>query len=306
MLDRRVFLKNATKTVVLSGLMGQSILKAESLDAFEKVTILHTNDTHSRIDPFDSGDFAGLGGVIARKAIIDEIRKTEKHVLLLDAGDIFQGTPYFNLYNGELEIKAMSMLGYDAATMGNHDFDGGIDNFEKQLNHANFPFIVSNYNFENTPLDQKIQKYKIFQKGNIRIGVFGLGIELDGLVPKALYGETQYLDPIHIGNQYAHFLKHEKKCQIIIGLSHLGYSYPSKQRVSDLLLAETIDNVDIIIGGHTHTFLNSPKEIKNKFGKFVIVNQVGWGGINLGRLDIYLKKDSKKVDKNESMLIKCQ
>jgi 5'-nucleotidase len=306
MLDRRVFLKNATKTVVLSGLMGQSILKAESLDAFEKVTILHTNDTHSRIDPFDSGDFAGLGGVIARKAIIDEIRKTEKHVLLLDAGDIFQGTPYFNLYNGELEIKAMSMLGYDAATMGNHDFDGGIDNFEKQLNHANFPFIVSNYNFENTPLDQKIQKYKIFQKGNIRIGVFGLGIELDGLVPKALYGETQYLDPIHIGNQYAHFLKHEKKCQIIIGLSHLGYSYPSKQRVSDLLLAETIDNVDIIIGGHTHTFLNSPKEIKNKFGKFVIVNQVGWGGVNLGRLDIYLKKDSKKVDKNESMLIKCQ
>ena len=306
MLDRRVFLKNATKTVVLSGLMGQSILKAESLDAFEKVTILHTNDTHSRIDPFDSGDFAGLGGVIARKAIIDEIRKTEKHVLLLDAGDIFQGTPYFNLYNGELEIKAMSMLGYDAATMGNHDFDGGIDNFEKQLNHANFPFIVSNYNFENTPLDQKIQKYKIFQKGNIRIGVFGLGIELDGLVPKALYGETQYLDPIHIGNQYAHFLKHEKKCQIIIGLSHLGYSYPSKQRVSDLLLAETIDNVDVIIGGHTHTFLNSPKEIKNKFGKFVIVNQVGWGGINLGRLDIYLKKDSKKVDKNESMLIKCQ
>jgi 5'-nucleotidase len=306
MLDRRVFLKNATKTVVLSGLMGHSILKAESLDAFEKVTILHTNDTHSRIDPFDSGDFAGLGGVIARKAIIDEIRKTEKHVLLLDAGDIFQGTPYFNLYNGELEIKAMSMLGYDAATMGNHDFDGGIDNFEKQLNHANFPFIVSNYNFENTSLDQKIQKYKIFQKGNIRIGVFGLGIELDGLVPKALYGETQYLDPIHIGNQYAHFLKHEKKCQIIIGLSHLGYSYPNKQRVSDLLLAETIDNVDVIIGGHTHTFLNSPKEIKNKFGKFVIVNQVGWGGINLGRLDIYLKKDSKKVDKNESMLIKCQ
>jgi 5'-nucleotidase len=306
MLDRRVFLKNATKTVVLSGLMGQSILKAESLDAFEKVTILHTNDTHSRIDPFDSGDFAGLGGVIARKAIIDEIRKTEKHVLLLDAGDIFQGTPYFNLYNGELEIKAMSMLGYDAATMGNHDFDGGIDNFEKQLNHANFPFIVSNYNFENTPLDQKIQKYKIFQKGNIRIGVFGLGIELDGLVPKALYGETQYLDPIHIGNQYAHFLKHEKKCQIIIGLSHLGYSYPNKQRVSDLLLAESIDNVDVIIGGHTHTFLNSPKEIKNKFGKFVIVNQVGWGGINLGRLDVYLKKDSKKVDKNESMLIKCQ
>jgi 5'-nucleotidase len=306
MLDRRVFLKNATKTVVLSGLMGHSILKAESLDAYEKITILHTNDTHSRIDPFDSGDFAGLGGVIARKAIIDEIRKTEKHVLLLDAGDIFQGTPYFNLYNGELEIKAMSMLGYDAATMGNHDFDGGIDNFEKQLNHANFPFIVSNYNFENTPLDQKIQKYKIFQKGNIRIGVFGLGIELDGLVPKALYGETQYLDPIHIGNQYAHFLKHEKKCQIIIGLSHLGYSYPSKQRVSDLLLAETIDNVDVIIGGHTHTFLNSPKEIKNKFGKFVIVNQVGWGGINLGRLDIYLKKDSKKVDKNESMLIKCQ
>jgi 5'-nucleotidase len=306
MLDRRAFLKNTTKTVVLSGLMGQSILKAESLDAFEKITILHTNDTHSRIDPFNSGDFAGLGGVIARKAIIDEIRKAEKHVLLLDAGDIFQGTPYFNLYNGELEIKAMSMLGYDAATMGNHDFDGGIDNFGKQLNHANFPFIVSNYNFENTPLDQKIQKYKIFQKGNIRIGVFGLGIELDGLVPKALFGETQYLDPIHIGNQYAHFLKHEKKCQIIIGLSHLGYSYPNKQRVSDLVLAESIDNVDVIIGGHTHTFLNSPKEIKNKFGKFVIVNQVGWGGINLGRLDVYLKKDSKKVDKNESMLIKCQ
>jgi 5'-nucleotidase len=305
--NRRSFIDKSIKGIALGATFGQFSFSQDKInEEYEKLVLLHTNDTHSRLDAFDSGDFKGLGGVAARKTIIDKIRTEEKNVLLVDAGDIFQGTPYFNMFLGELEIKAMSMLGYDAATMGNHDFDGGIDNFEKQLNHANFPFIVSNYNFENTPLDQKIQKYKIFQKGNIRIGVFGLGIELDGLVPKALYGETQYLDPIHIGNQYAHFLKHEKKCQIIIGLSHLGYSYPNKQRVSDLLLAESIDNVDVIIGGHTHTFLNSPKEIKNKFGKFVIVNQVGWGGINLGRLDVYLKKDSKKVDKNESMLIKCQ
>ena len=140
-----------------------------------KITILHTNDTHSRIDPFPMSDpkFGGMGGVAKRMQIIKKIRSEEKNVLLLDSGDIFQGTPYFNFYGGELEIKLMSAMQYDASTMGNHDFDGGIEGFAKQLPHANFPFLCGNYDFSKTILAGKTQSYKIFTKDKIKIGVFG-------------------------------------------------------------------------------------------------------------------------------------
>jgi 5'-nucleotidase len=305
--NRRSFIDKSIKGIALGATFGQFSFSQDKInEEYEKLVLLHTNDTHSRLDPFDSGDFKGLGGVAARKTIIDKIRTEEKNVLLVDAGDIFQGTPYFNMFLGELEIKAMSMLGYDAATMGNHDFDAGLENFGKQMQHANFPFIVSNYDFSDTILHNKIAPYKIIKKGKIKIGIFGLGIELDGLVHKDLYLNTQYQDPVSTAKKWATYLKQEEKCDIVILLSHLGYSYNSGKKISDVVLSEIIDNVDVVIGGHTHTFLKSPDIIKNNFGKFVIVNQVGWGGINLGRLDIYLQKETGNVIKNDSFLLKCQ
>lgn len=261
-----------------------------------KLTILHTNDVHSRIDPFPDTDgrYPGLGGFARRAEMVKQIRETEKNVLLLDSGDIFQGTPYFNYYGGELEFKLMSEMGYDAATFGNHDFDNGIDGLVRQLPHANFPFINSNYNLTGTPLEETTLKNKIFELDGIRIGVFGIGIELEGLVNPQLYGNIKYNDPIAESNKQADFLKNEQNCDLVICLSHLGYDYDSKKynfnsrKVCDKSVAKNSHNVDLILGGHTHTFLDDPDYVLNLSGLPVAICQVGWAGIKLGRLDIYL------------------
>lgn len=291
--SRRDFLK---KVGLLSASLAASPwMSLEASGGIEKITILHTNDVHSRIDPFplDGTRNEGLGGVARRSTLINQIRKEEKHVLLLDAGDIFQGTPYFNLYGGELELKLMSKLGYDAATLGNHDFDNGVDGFSKQLVHTSFPIICSNYDFRNTSLENKTIPYKVFKKGRLKIGVIGIGIELEGLVEKRNYGETIYLDPIIQANRYASILKEEENCDLIICLSHLGYKYKD-QKVSDQVLAKQTSNIDLIIGAHTHTFMTQPDVFKNTDGKEVKVFQVGFAGINLGRIDYYFEKDRNR------------
>lgn len=261
-----------------------------------KLTILHTNDTHSRIEPFpmDGGSNQGLGGVARRAALIRRIRAEESNVLLLDSGDIFQGTPYFNMFGGELEFKAMTAMGYDASTMGNHDFDAGLDGFLKQLPHAGFPFLCSNYDFSDTVLHGKTQEYKIFKKGGIKIGVFGLGVELEGLVPRDSFGRTRYLDPISRANIMAGRLKHDHHCDLVICLSHLGYKYKI-QKVDDVKLAANSENIDIILGGHTHTFMSKPDVQLNKANRKVVISQVGFAGIVLGRLDVFFEKNKKDV-----------
>ncbi len=259
-----------------------------------KLTVLHTNDQHSRIEPFDSSYSRNpnQGGFARRATLVQQIRSQEKNVLLLDAGDIFQGTPYFNFYGGELEFKLMSMMGYDAATMGNHDFDNGLEGFLKALPNAKFPFITSNYDFSNTILDGKTEKYKIFKKDGIKVGLFGVGIELDGLVGKKQYQETKYLNPVEIAQHYADFLRKEKGCDLVICLSHIGYDYrDDADKISDKKLAAQTDNIDLILGGHTHTFLPEPQSFTNKSGKNVLVNQVGWAGLLLGRIDFYFDKN---------------
>lgn len=263
----------------------------------DKVTILHTNDTHSNIDPFpdNHAKYPGRGGVSRRFEAIEAVRASEENVLLLDAGDIFQGTPYFNMFGGVLEMKLMTQLGYDAATMGNHDFDGGMDGFKSAKEYADFPFICSNYDFSNTELDGLTEPYTIFKKGKYKVGVFGVGVELDGLVPDNKYGETQYLDPVEMATNYAAKLK-EEGCDLIICLSHLGYTYEDKERMSDVNLARKTKDIHLIIGGHTHTFLDKPVEEKNADGKTVLINQVGWAGINLGRIDFYFEKAEFKQD----------
>jgi 5'-nucleotidase len=288
---RRSFIKKAMTGSVFLG-AGSFPMAAFNEPEILKLTILHTNDQHSRIEPFESGRLKGLGGAARRATLLENIRKVEQNVLLLDSGDIFQGTPYFNYFGGELEFKLMSKMKYDATTIGNHDFDAGMDGLLKQLPHANFPFLTTNYNFSDTPLEGQFKPYKIFQKENIRIGVFGLGIELNGLVPGKLYGNTQYQDPLKMANKYATILKEDEKCDYVICLSHLGYKY-SSNRVSDQVLARESENIDLILGGHTHTFMDAPEEMENKKGEKVFINQVGFGGVVLGRLDVYFEKNFK-------------
>ncbi|MEL6987721.1 MAG: metallophosphatase, partial [Bacteroidota bacterium] len=289
-MKRRGFIQKSMMTSAALTL-GKFPLSLIPKDEVVKLTILHTNDVHSRVERFpnDGSRNAGAGGAAERAALIKDIRKRERNVLLLDAGDIFQGTPYFNFFGGELEFKLMSALKYDAATMGNHDFDGGIDGFHKQLPLANFPFVVSNYDFRNTVLNGKIKEHLIFEKEGIKIGVLGVGIELAGLVPKNLVKEMQYLDPISNANRIAKQLKNEEKCDLVICLSHLGFKYRG-DKVSDHVLAENSEDIDIIIGGHTHTFLDQAVVVQNKKNKSVLINQAGWAGILLGRIDVFFEK----------------
>lgn len=252
-----------------------------------RITILHTNDTHSRIDPYpEHGPNAGRGGVAARMRLIKQIKASSEHVLLFDAGDIFQGTPYFNFFKGALEMKAMQMMGYDAATMGNHDFDEGLANFERQIKHVNFPFLVSNYNFDNTILKGKVKSYTVFDRGGIRLGVFGLGIDPHGLIPKALFGDVQYLDPIQKAEEMVDLLKRDKGCHFVVCLSHLGYTYKEEGRPSDVRLAHQVAGIDLIIGGHTHTFLEKGVLVQGPAMQACQVVQVGHSGLQLGRVEL--------------------
>lgn len=245
-----------------------------------------------------------MGGVARRARLIETIRNENPNTLLLDAGDIFQGTPYFNYYGGELEFKLMSMLKYDAATIGNHDFDNAIDGLYAQLPHAKFDFIISNYDFSNTILDTHTKPYKLFKMDGIKIGVFGLGIELNGLVDPAMYKETKYLDPVEMAQEMTRILKIQEKCDLVICLSHMGYTYKNNpEKISDLKLAALTKDIDLIIGGHTHTFLPKPTLVKNSIDKTMLVNQVGCYGINLGRIDFYFDTLKNKSSNGTAIVV---
>ncbi|MEX0291321.1 MAG: metallophosphoesterase [Flavobacteriaceae bacterium] len=301
-MNRRDFLARAGAGSAYVGLGG---LGLNSCQGFGKrqITILHTNDVHSHIDPFpkDHSAYPNLGGLARRAALVAKIREENPNTLLLDAGDIFQGTPYFNFYGGELEFKLMSKLKYDAATIGNHDFDNGLDGLLAQMPHAKFKLLSANYDFSNTVMDGYVKPYETYLLDDIRVGVFGIGIELEGLVTKALYKETKYLDPVEIAQDTSRLLKEQENCDLVICLSHLGYAYEGEEKPSDLLLASRTEDIDLIIGGHTHTFLDAPVVRQNRKGQQVMVNQVGCFGLNLGRIDFYF--DSSKNVKSEGASI---
>lgn len=287
-MKRREFIKNTSAATALTGLTGLSLGSCADMNA-KHITILHTNDVHSHIDafPLDHSQYPNLGGLARRATLVDSIRKENANTLLFDAGDYFQGTPYFNFYGGELEFKLMSMLKYDAATIGNHDFDNGVDGLYAQLPHAKFDLLSANYNFTNTVLDGHVQKHKIFTVDGLKIGVYGIGIELNGLVNKELFKETKYMYPYALAQDAEKALKVYEKCDLVICLSHLGYDYEDKNKPSDLGLAKKTEFTDLIIGGHTHTFLDKPTVVKNKNEKDILVNQVGCYGLNVGRVDFY-------------------
>ncbi len=291
-MKRREFLTNTAATSALIGLGGLGLNSCSSIGR-KHITILHTNDVHSHIDPFPNSHslYANLGGIARRATLVESIRNENPNTLLFDAGDIFQGTPYFNFYGGELEFKLMSKLNYDAATIGNHDFDNGVDGLLAQVPHASFELLSANYDFSNTVMDGFVKPFKIYQVDGVKIGVYGLGIALDGLVTKRLYKETLYLNPFEIASDTERKLKEEEHCDLVICLSHLGYDYENPERPSDTQLAQRTQYTNLIIGGHTHTFLDKPDIRTNKNGDSVLVNQVGAFGINLGRIDFYFDQD---------------
>jgi 5'-nucleotidase len=302
-MKRRYFIKQTAASSAFLTLGGLSLSSFQSSE-IKHITILHTNDVHSYIDPFPMDDprNPGMGGVAKRAELIAEIRKENPNVLLLDAGDIFQGTPYFNYYGGELEFKLMSMMKYDASAIGNHDFDNGLEGLYAQLPHAKFDFLSANYDFKNTVMDGHVKPYKIFTIDGIKIGVFGLGVELAGLVDKKNYKETVYNDPLEVSKDMARILKIDKKCDIVICLSHIGYQYKTEpNKISDVKLAAQTKDIDLFIGGHTHTFLDKPTLIKNTEGRNVLVNQVGCYGINVGRIDFYLDSNKEMATKGRTI-----
>ena len=280
-MNRRKFIYNSS----FASLSVMGLNSCNLLDNDVKLTILHTNDVHSQIEPFplNHNEYPNRGGFARRANIFKGLMKINPNTLIFDAGDIFQGTPYFNFFKGDLELNLMKKMGYNAATIGNHEFDAGLNSLKKNILNNDFQFISSNYNFDNTELEGLVSKYKIYNRQGIKIGVFGLGIELNGLVNSSLYRETKYYDPVEIATEMTRKLK-EKKCDLIICISHLGHTYQN-DKISDLKLGKFTSDIDLIIGGHTHTLLKKPEIIKNSKNEDVIINQVGSNGVYIGKID---------------------
>ncbi|MCD7978240.1 MAG: metallophosphatase [Tannerellaceae bacterium] len=251
----------------------------------KELVILHTNDTHSRIEPLPATDFynPGKGGVVNRKAVIDSVRAVNPLVILLDAGDFVQGTPYYNLFKGRVEVESMNRLGYDAVTIGNHEFDYGLDTLQMILKDLKCPVICCNYDFTGTPMEGMTQPYVILKKGDLKVGIVGVGIDPEGLIQKDKYEGMKFLPIMDTVNQYAEILKKKKKCDLVICLSHIGYE-------PDLKLAENSEFVDIIIGGHSHTILDEPTIKQNLAGSEVLVYQVGGQGSHIGEVKVRFEK----------------
>ncbi|PWD98119.1 bifunctional metallophosphatase/5'-nucleotidase [Marinilabilia rubra] len=287
--NRRQFIK----TLVAGGVALSFPFNLKGVDYSDHpLTILHTNDVHSHLDPFDANHpkFPNMGGFARRATLIEKLRNKNKHVLLLDAGDIFQGTPYFNFFGGKPELEFMSQMKYDASTIGNHEFDNGMEHLAQQLQYANFPFICTNYDFKGTIMEGKTTPWKIIEKGPYRIGIIGIGIDPSGLVSPANHEGMKWLDPVKTGEETALFLKKEQECNLVIALSHLGLTPTAERKDSDRKLAAETSSIDLIIGGHSHTFMEKPELIQNKKGKTAAINQVGWAGVILGQINYTLKK----------------
>jgi 5'-nucleotidase len=296
MSNRRTFLK---QSLIGGGALSMGIFPSELFASGElvKLTVMHTNDMHCHIDPFpsDHAEYPGKGGLLRIATMISQARKENPNLLLLDAGDMFQGTPYFNYFKGDLILKVMSKMGYDAGTIGNHEFDNGLDDILSAFKFASFPIISSNYDFSDTILADHVVPYQIIKKGRIKIGIYGLGIELAGLVGQKNYGNTKYLDPLETALKMETLLKKDHSCDLVICLSHLGYSY-GNSKISDTSLALQTRYTDLIVGGHTHTFLEKPAVLKNADGKSILINQAGWAALALGKIEFIFDRSGKKKD----------
>lgn len=250
----------------------------------KELILLQTSDVHSRIEPINQKGDRNYdeGGFVRRATFLDRFRKEHKNVLLFDCGDISQGTPYYNMFQGEVEVKLMNEIGYDAMTIGNHEFDFGLDNMARLFKMANFPVVCANYNLDATPLKGIVKPYVILERYGLKIGVFGLGAKPEGLIQANKCEGVVYENPIEVSNEIAALLK-KKGCDVIVCLSHLGI------QMDERLVAKT-RNIDVILGGHSHTFMKGPKTYLNMDGKEVPLMHSGKSGVRVGRLNLTLKR----------------
>ena len=294
MSNRRTFLK---QSILGGGALALGLIPKELFASGDlvRLTVMHTNDMHCHLDPFpaDHAEYPGKGGLVRIASIVNQCRKENPNLLLLDAGDMFQGTPYFNYFKGNLIVKVMSKMGYDAGTIGNHEFDNGMGDILSAIKDANFPLISSNYDFSDTILNGHVKTQLILEKGGIKVGIYGLGIELDGLVGALNYGKTRYLDPLETALKMESTLKNDHHCDLVICLSHLGLSY-EHSKISDKTLAPQTKYTDLIVGGHTHSFLDKPLVLKNADGNPILVNQAGWAALETGKIEFLFDRVSKK------------
>src|SRR5215208_3971135 len=282
MINRRTFL--TTSAAFGATLVGfpRELLTASAADTI--ITILHTNDTHSQIDPLPANDAnAGKGGVARRATLVKRVRKENPNTLLVDAGDVLQGTPYFNFYKGEVEYKAMSAVGYDVGTLGNHEFDNGVEALAAALKFANFDIVSANYDVKGTVLEGRLKPYVVKTVGGIRIGLFGLGVSPVALITPANFKGVTYIDPVIAARDVVKKLREEERCSLVVCMSHLGFIKDGKQ--GDLLVASQVDGIDFIASGHTHTFMDQPVTQTQPCGAKTLIFQVGKSGIYVGRVD---------------------
>jgi len=268
------------------------IITSVSISAQQKIklVILHTNDTHSQVEPTEKSTLktADMGGYARRMGVINQIRSQEENVLLLDAGDFSQGTPYFNFYNGRVEIDALNKMKYDAGTLGNHEFDNGLDTLSAILRGTQFTVLSSNYKLDKTPLHNIVKPYLILKRAGLRIGILALDIEPKGLIIENNYKGVEYEDAVEEAIEMSTFLKKGKKCDVVICLSHLGAD-STKNKVSDYEIARSTRYIDLIIGGHSHNLITDTK-VKNAAGKNMVIAQMGKSGFYLGRVELELEK----------------
>ena len=257
----------------------------------KQLVILHTNDTHSCIMPLNEHladtALAGRGGYLRRVAFLEEQRRKNPDLLLFDSGDFSQGSPYYTLYKGDVEVGLMNMMGYDASTIGNHEFDFGLENMARLFRMAKFPILCSNYDFTGTPVEGTVRRWTIIRRNGVKIGVFALDPKMEGLVDTAKCKGVKYLDPVEVANEMGTFLKKKKKCDVVICISHLGWD---SRGTNDHVMISGSRNIDLVLGGHSHTYMKELGYVENLDGKRVPDDQNGKHGIWIGRLVLDLEK----------------
>ena len=257
----------------------------------KQLVILHTNDTHSCIMPLNPNladtALAGRGGFLRRMALIEDERAKTPGLLLIDSGDFSQGSPYYNFYKGEVEVELMNRMGYDVATIGNHEFDFGLENMARIFRMAKFPIVCANYDFTGTSVEGLVKPYTIIKRNGLKIGLFGLSPQPKGLVDTTKFVGVKYLDPVETARRMAALLKTKKKCDVVICVSHLGWE---DEELTDQMLVPATRDIDIVLGGHSHTYMKTLQYVKNVDGKDVPVDQNGKHGIWIGRIVLDLEK----------------
>lgn len=257
----------------------------------KQLLILHTNDTHSCVIPLNPNladtMLAGRGGFLRRAAMIDQMRKEDKELLLLDSGDFSQGSPYYTMFKGDVETELMNIMGYDAATIGNHEFDFGLDNMARLFKKVNFPIVCANYDFTGTVVEGLVKPYVVIKRKGVKIGIFGLSPKLEGLVMASTCAGVKYLDPIKTANDIADKLKNEEKCDVVICLSHLGWD---EAGLNDMEMIAKTRNIDLVLGGHSHSYFQKLNYVRNLDGKEIPNDQNGKHGIFVGKITLNLEK----------------